>query len=86
VRWSTPIYYPNVEPPRVTCRNQFDSSYQWLYVCGRYRWDTYSGWHWVAGHWERMRYGYVYEPGYWGQANGRWGWTAGTWMRDDGLD
>lgn len=84
VRWARPIYTPNIAPPAATCQNQFDPSGEWMWVCGRYTWDAWSGWYWSPGRWERIRIGYVYQPGFWGNNGAQWVWTPGTWVADGG--
>lgn len=75
------MYYPNLAPPSNQCVSSYDDTGDYLWVCGRWNWDAYTGWNWTDGHWEAVRYGQSYSPGYWYHSGSRYLWNPGNWIQ-----
>lgn len=74
-----PRYYPVSAPPVVQCTPTTDQSGYYMWQCGHYAWDAYTGWYWVPGQWIENHPSYRYQAGYWYQSSGRYYWQAGRW-------
>jgi hypothetical protein len=80
IRWRVARYYPVSAPPTTQCYPRTDESGYYLWQCGHYAWDPYSGYYWVEGRWIVNQAGYSYQPGYWYYSGGRYHWRDGNWV------
>ena len=75
------VYFDSAPPPP---RHEVAPAPRRGYVWAPGYWDIRGHKHvWRAGHWERERVGYHYNPPTWVQHENRWQLSRGGWARGD---